>query len=197
MSACESLRPQLWRVADGEASPDEAMQVARHLSDCTACRIHLARERRLGAMLAEMDDRLQVGEDFVRAVMENLPQGPPPVSHWRKRRRYLKLAGLGAWILAAPALLARAWPFERYSMPLPELGAPDLEGGERLLTALVGLVRTLPVAIDSLSALLPPLHVAIGIAGLAILLTLSAALTTAGCALAMLAAATGGLLGRR
>jgi len=50
---CEAIRPLLPRVADGEASPAEAMETACHLSDCTACRILLARERRLAEMLEE------------------------------------------------------------------------------------------------------------------------------------------------
>jgi predicted anti-sigma-YlaC factor YlaD len=55
------------------------MRVARHLSDCTACRIVLAREHRLAEMLEEkLDDPLQLGEDFVQAVMARLPQEPPP-----------------------------------------------------------------------------------------------------------------------
>lgn len=199
MSPCEQLRPQLSRFADGEASPDEAMRAARHLSDCTACRIQLARERRLAAMLDEMEDQVQVGEEFVRSVMDNLPQGPPPVrtsSKGRRRGRYLKLAGLGGWITLAPVLLSRALPVEPLSSPLPALGQPDLEGGERLLAALVGVARTLPVALDSLSSWIPPVHVTLGIAGVVGTLALSA-LAAVGCALTMLAAATGGLIRRR
>ena len=82
------------------------MRVARHLSDCTACRILLARERRLASMLAEELEDLPVGEDFVQAVMATLPQEPPP----RRRRRYrgLKLAGLAGilGLLTIPTLPA-------------------------------------------------------------------------------------------
>ena len=53
MSRCEEIRPLLYRVAEGETDPDEAMRTARHLSDCTSCRILLARERRLARMLEE------------------------------------------------------------------------------------------------------------------------------------------------
>jgi anti-sigma factor RsiW len=90
--SCERVVPLLYRVAEGEASPEEAMRAARHLSDCTACRITLARERRLAAILdGALHDPLQVDEAFVRAVMDQLPQGPPPPPVRRTRRR-LRLA---------------------------------------------------------------------------------------------------------
>ncbi len=94
MTRCRALAPLLSRLAEGEANPDEALRVARHLSDCTACLITLARERRLAAMLEDgLEDSLQVGEDFVRAVMDNLPAKPPkPERRNKKKRRALKLA---------------------------------------------------------------------------------------------------------
>lgn len=92
---CKQIAPVLYRVAEAEATPDEAMRTARHLSDCTACRILLAREVRLAAMLEEgLTDPLQVGEDFVRTVMDNLPQGPPPARSRRDRRTLKLLASL-------------------------------------------------------------------------------------------------------
>lgn len=190
MGSCERLRPELSRVADAEASPEEAMAVARHVSDCTACRIQLARERRLGSMLEQgLEDPLQVGEDFVQSVMDALPQGPPPVPR-RRKRRYLKLAGLGAWIALAPALLPRSLPLEGMTSSMPAFGSPDLGGGERLLSALIGLARSLPVALDSASSFLPPMHLTVGVAGVALTLALTTALA-AGCALTMVAAAMG------
>ncbi len=94
MGHCDPFGPLLSRVAEGEANPDEAMRAARHLSDCTACLITLARERRLAAMLEDgLEDSVQVGEDFVRAVMDNLPAEPPkPERRKKKKRRTLKLA---------------------------------------------------------------------------------------------------------
>lgn len=75
---CAAIRPLLYRVAEGEADPDEALRTARHLGDCTACRILLARERRLAELLeGEIEDRLPVDEGFVRMVMANLPHEPP------------------------------------------------------------------------------------------------------------------------
>ena len=175
MSDCEPLHPQLSRVAEGEAGPDEAMQVARHLSDCTACRIQLARERRLAAMLEDVwEDHLHVGEDFVRSVMDNLPQGPPPPR--RRKRRHLKLAGLAGMIAIAPLLAARAIQLDGLGgsiARLPGIGEPDLGGAERLLSALVGVARSLPVALDSLSAMLPAVSLGTGFVGITAALALS------------------------
>ena len=78
MKGCEPIRRVLFRIADGEATPDEAIGVARHLPDCTACRILLARERRLRKMLEHDLEDFPVGEDFVQSVMATLPQDPPP-----------------------------------------------------------------------------------------------------------------------
>ena len=72
MRDCERILPVISRLAEGEASPQEALDGARHLPVCTACRILLARERRL-AMLIEADlPDLPVGEGFVAAVMAKL-----------------------------------------------------------------------------------------------------------------------------
>jgi predicted anti-sigma-YlaC factor YlaD len=79
VSDCLEIRPLLARVADGEASPEEAMRLGLHLPDCTGCRILLARERRLAAILEQgLEDRLHVGEDFLEAVMAAVPDAPPP-----------------------------------------------------------------------------------------------------------------------
>ena len=55
MASCRSIRPILSRVIDGEVSPEDSLRVARHLPACTACRIVLARERRLARMLEALD----------------------------------------------------------------------------------------------------------------------------------------------
>src|SRR4029079_17425550 len=57
-SACSECRPLLFRVAEGEADPDEALRVARHLPTCTTCRIVLAREIRLARVLESLDDAI-------------------------------------------------------------------------------------------------------------------------------------------
>ena len=82
MSSCCGIRPLLSHVVEGEVSPDEAMRVARHLARCTACKIALARERRLAELLEQDLEDLPVGEEFVQTVMDNLPHEPPP----RRRR---------------------------------------------------------------------------------------------------------------
>jgi hypothetical protein len=57
-------------------------------------------------MLEEgLEDPLQVGEDFVRAVMETLPVGPPPPRR-RKNRRVLKLACLAGLLGLLPSFAA-------------------------------------------------------------------------------------------
>ena len=67
------------------------MRCARHLPDCTACRILLAREKRLAAMLADgLVDPLPVGDDFLQGVMNQLPR--EPVQPRRRPGRRLKLA---------------------------------------------------------------------------------------------------------
>jgi predicted anti-sigma-YlaC factor YlaD len=93
---CRAVRMLLHGVAYGEADPQDAITVARHVSQCTGCRILLARERRLAVMLDDgFEDHLRVGEEFLQAVMAHLPQGPPPARPWSGRRR-LKLARSGA-----------------------------------------------------------------------------------------------------
>jgi hypothetical protein len=156
--SCQSIAPVLYRVAEGEATPDEAMRTARHLSDCTACRILLARERRLAAMLDEgLDDPLQVGEDFVRAVMDTLPQGPPPRPRRRRRaRRALKLASLlglvGLGRLVAAMQGATELPNGTVWSLMPELDAPFADGTAEATQRLGGLLLT---ALGRLAAGLP------------------------------------------
>lgn len=95
-SDCGPIRPLVLRVDEGEAAPGEALLVARHLSHCTACRILLARERRLAMMLAEdLEDieDLPSGDELVQSVMATLPKELPR----RKRSRYRGLK-LASWI---------------------------------------------------------------------------------------------------
>jgi predicted anti-sigma-YlaC factor YlaD len=106
---CERIRPLLYTYIEREAEPAEAMLVAAHLSDCTACKILIARKRHLARMLESgLEDRIPVGEEFVRSVMATLPEGPPPAAPKSRRRRHLKLAGTIAVLLGvAPAVAAR------------------------------------------------------------------------------------------
>jgi len=147
MSDCEPIRPLLARYGEGEVSPDEAMRVARHLADCTVCRIILARERRLAQMLAEGLQDVPVGEEFVRSVMATLPQGPPP----GRRRRGLKLASLLVIGLLALSVgsgassLVPHWP----AASLPHL---DLETAGSAIPALAGAARLVQTALAAVAA---------------------------------------------
>ena len=85
MNRCDAIRPLISRHSEGEVTPDEAIEVARHVPDCTACRILLARERRLAEMLATDLEDLPVGEEFVISVMRTLPKDPPPARRRRLR----------------------------------------------------------------------------------------------------------------
>jgi len=151
---CRELAPLLCRLAEGEATPKEAMRSARHLSDCTACRITLARERRLAAMLEQgLEDPVPVGEDFVRAVMETLPLGPPPAPRRRCARRHLKLAGLLALSALAPLISSSPHGAESAGeglsglLPLPQV--PIADGLADGVLHLSGLLLT---AVDRLAA---------------------------------------------
>lgn len=77
MKRCDDLRNRLSRVAEGEASPEDALAVGRHVHDCTACRIRLARERRLAEMVSDLGDPIEVDERFLAEVMDQLPSAPP------------------------------------------------------------------------------------------------------------------------
>jgi len=161
-----------------------------------------ARERRLAAMLEEgLDDPLQVGEDFVQAVMATLPQAPPPApSQERKtarcKRRMLRLASLAGLIGVVP-LVATA----RGTGDLPEtlawslrpvLEAPLADGLADGALRLGGLVV---LVLDRLASGFP-LPGDIGLGGVlpALALALVAVLTAASTA-GLLAVAVGGLVG--
>jgi anti-sigma factor RsiW len=155
--ACKKTLPLLDRLADGEGRPDEALSAARHLSDCTACRIQLARRRRLAAMLDEgLVDSLPVGEEFVQEVMDNLPQAPPPApKRKRKRRRGLKLAGLAGLVaLARLAIGSQAATLEPQGglRLLPQL---ELPLGDGLAESVLRIGGVLMMVFDRLAAGLP------------------------------------------
>jgi anti-sigma factor RsiW len=154
MPGCEALQPYLSRVAESEASPDEALEVARHLSDCTACRIVLAREQRLARMLEEDLEDLAVGDGFVDSVMAELPDTPPARVVRRERRRGLKLAMFAGLIGATTTLLARQFGTLGGGSGLPRLRF-ELESLEGALQGLLALTRLILVVLDRLSSWLP------------------------------------------
>jgi len=101
---CENIRSWLSRTAEGEAAPDEALAVGRHVQDCTPCRIRLARERRIADMVGGLADPIEVDESFLARVMDELPSHPPRAR--RRKHRGLKLAGVGIGFVLAGSLLA-------------------------------------------------------------------------------------------
>jgi hypothetical protein len=126
-----------------------------HLPDCTACRIQLARERRLARMLEEDLEDLSLGEDLVRSVMATLPDGPPPRPARSERRRGLKLAVFAGLVgMLAPLLTRQLGAFGGGSglLRLPRLEPESLEGA---LQGLLALARLIVVVLDRLSSWLP------------------------------------------
>jgi len=169
MGKCEPVKPLLYRVAECDASPEEAMRVARHLPDCTACRILLARERRLAAMLEQDLQDLPADEEFVRSVMETLPADPPRPRARQRSRRGLKLALLAVLLYGGLLALSQGGlgvGRGAAAPSLPSLDPPSAQGaGEGLLqvvylaatalrTAATQLPLSLPAAGGALHALL-------------------------------------------
>jgi hypothetical protein len=131
MSGCRRLRPWIVRSVDGDLDPVEALRLARHLATCTACRIVLARESRLAAMLDKAEDACRVDESFFRAVMDSLPELPPrgavEVSRRARWRRGLRLAAQGSVAALGAGLAARALTSLRLDVATPAMPrfAPD------------------------------------------------------------------------
>ena len=97
MSDCLDMRPLIDRIAEGEATPEEALALGRHLPDCTVCRILLAKARRLNEMVDEIGEPLEVDESFLKDIMDSLPddpsQGTVPAGG-RRSRRHLRIVKL-------------------------------------------------------------------------------------------------------
>lgn len=151
-SACQSVRPGLSRVAEGEATPREALAAAHHTECCTACRILLARDRRLVEMLEGALPEIEVDEDFVDRVMRRLPRGRPP----RRRRWILKVAGLG--ILAGMALstVSGRWLPVGGSLHepwLPAIAPEAAEGTLRGFDLLRGVMQWMLIVLDTATRL--------------------------------------------
>ena len=149
MRSCDAIRPLLSHVAEGEVGPGEAMSVARHIADCTACKIVLAREHRLARMLEQDLQDLPVGEEFVQSVMATLPQGPPPGRKKGEKRRGLRLASFAGFLGAGALFVSQFLPSR-----LPggaRLGLPtlDLEAASQSVEGLAGLVRLAAVALQA------------------------------------------------
>jgi len=179
MAHCVEIRPLLHCSAEGEAEPAEAIRVARHLSDCTQCKILLARESRLAEMLETNLTDLPIGDDFARQVMARLPEGPHP-RRSRKRRRGLKLAGIvGA--LAGAVLSASQWAVPvGIAGGLGKLWLPGPGSIENVLARFAGLVRFVALTIESVTTRLP--FVSVSLPGLPELLLFALVVGAAGLA---------------
>jgi anti-sigma factor RsiW len=139
MASCESIRPLLFKMAEREVSPREAMRTASHLAGCTACKILLARERRLARMLEVDLQDIPVGEDFFQSVMDSIPEDPPPAQaeeQKRKSRNGMKLAGFAGLIGAGALLLSRMTLLQGSPGFMSALPSTDLDtaNGSPLLT---------------------------------------------------------------
>ncbi len=202
MPRCEQIRPLLFRVAEGEAAPAEAISVARHTPTCTGCRILLARESRLAQLLETDLDDLDIEENFVESVMATLPERPPARrsaygngSHGRnkkKKRRGLRLAALAGAVLSTLAMVERGFVFPGTARDVvsgPRLSAEWLEG---VAGSLLGLAKAVLMAVDTLAARIPvilpalsrgpDLALAAALAALVVLVLASLALAVAtGC----------------
>lgn len=143
MRACHDLQETVARMVEGEAGPAESLELARHVPDCTACRILLAREKHLAHMLDALDDLIPVEEAFLEGVMRSLPPGPPP----RRRSRHgLKLVGIGALLLGGGAWWARFATWDPGQLvTLPRLARPQ---AENLLEAVASMGRFVWMVLD-------------------------------------------------
>ncbi len=158
MKTCERLRPLLSRFAEGEADPEEALGVADHLGGCTACKIVLARERRLHEALDGLGDAVSVDDEFSRLVMAALPAAPP-LKASLARRRGLRLAGLLAVGSVGGALAVRLLGFAPGAEPWRLVSRLDLEGGSRVLDGLERLTCVAAALLGRIAAGVPvPLH---------------------------------------
>jgi hypothetical protein len=159
MTNCRPIRAMLPRAAEGEISPADSLRLARHLPRCTACRILLARERRLAEMLDAIEDTLPVQSEFAARVMGALPEGPPPArasALVRARRRGLGIAGIVGLVGVGTAILAQLARLGPGRGPLPGLPHFTLEGMDSLLEILGGLVRLVMLVVAQAGAGLEP-----------------------------------------
>jgi hypothetical protein len=150
MRDCARIRPLLYNASDGELNPKETLLVARHLADCTACKIVMARERRLARMLEEDLQDIPVGDDFFCSVMASLPKEPPP-SHMKKKRHGLRLAGFGSLIGAGALIASRLFPLQGYYRSATNLHAIDFESSQGGFDGLLDLVRLVVMSLKTVA----------------------------------------------
>ena len=66
MNECSGKHLLIDRVAEGEATPEEAFDLGQHLPACTPCRIRLAKAHRLNEMVGELGEPVEVDEAFLQ-----------------------------------------------------------------------------------------------------------------------------------
>jgi len=190
MARCSAIRRLLQRLTEAEVSPADTLHLARHIPSCTACRIVVAREKRLAKMLESIEDPLPVDADFARRVMDALPAEAPATSAVRARRRGLAIAGLGALaVLGSGALLRLAGSTSAGGtlLGLPRLTFEGFESPDDVLGGIVRfVVFVLARAGSGLEAALPEWHLGV-VSAPSVLLSAVLALATL-FALAVLAA---------
>jgi len=138
VSGCDRIRPWIVRSVDGDLEPGEALRLARHLATCTACRIVLARETRLAAVLGGVDDPCPVDESFFEGVMAALPEHParPAMATSKKARwrRGLRLAAWGSVLAVGAGLAARVLPSLSLDVATPAMPRFTPDETDRLIT---------------------------------------------------------------
>jgi hypothetical protein len=187
VSGCERARPLIVRSVVGELAPRAALRLARHVEACTACRILLARERRLAQVLDGLDDVVPVDASFFDSVMASLPDRPSHASPSRRERlrRGLRLAGLSAMLVAGGGLAARFLPFLRFDLAtpaMPRFAGDETEGWFTFAGAAAQWVR---MTAQTLSWSIPS-----GSLGAKLALTLFAGAVLAGAVVALATSAT-------
>jgi len=151
------MRPLLVRSADSDLRPDEALRLARHLEGCTACRILLARERRLAQALDGLEDVVDVGATFLEAVMASLPARNVPAPSAERRRRGLrglrgfKLAGMAAVTALGAGLAARVLPSVRFDLTTPSMPRFTPESCDGWLGLVGSAAQWVRIAAESLA----------------------------------------------
>ncbi len=145
MTDCERIRSRLPGCAEGEASPAEALELARHVSRCTGCRILLARERRLLTLLHGLEDPLPADEGLIERLRRVLPARPVAVVRRmadRSRRGLRLVAILIGTGPAAYAVSQRAgWSWNGFGSPWS--APPGPEDADGLVRGLEATVRVL------------------------------------------------------
>ncbi len=161
-ASCEAIRGELARHVDGECDPRTSYEIARHLPECTVCRIVLARERRLREALDVLPVDAAENARIVDRVMDALGDKAPPRSRVvdRGARRGLRLAsllGAFAWLgLPASRAIGTAGldgAGFRVAPPSPD-AAGDLLG---TLAQAIPMISTALEAWSSLPLTLPAL----------------------------------------